>query len=121
MTSQASTVQLRPSRRRSPFVAASFSLLGVVSLFVLVGLLQSLGTSACDVYCGAPGGLFGSLILIPITIALWITGAIATVFALIVSRARSWLAWLAVLLSLVVPAAAVMVVANAGGLANSVL
>ncbi|MEO6532744.1 MAG: hypothetical protein ABIO06_04110 [Pseudolysinimonas sp.] len=84
-------------------------------------LLQSLGTSACDVYCGPPSGLFGSLILIPITVALWLTGAIATCFALIVSRARSWLAWVAVGLSLVVPAAVVMVAVTVGGVADSVL
>ena len=95
-------------------VSASFVLIAICAFSVLYALLGELGKSSCDIYCGPPGILVGSLILVPITFVLWLAGLVLAAVAVLVSRAQSWLAWSALGLSLVIPLALVISVANIG-------
>lgn len=74
-----------------------------VAFFQLIGI----GGRSCDVYCG-PGTLLLPLGLSWFTVLAWLAGVVLSIIGLARSRARAWLAWLALALSLFIPTALVV-------------
>lgn len=102
------------SRPKIPVISASIVACAIVSFAVLYALLRALGSSSCDIYCGPTQIWVGALILIPVTFVLWLAGVILAVIGLGLSRVRSWLAWSAIGLSMVIPIAVLIGAASVG-------
>jgi hypothetical protein len=102
------------SHTKIPRISAAIVVTAIVASAVLYGLLRALGSSSCDIYCGPAGVWVGTLILVPVTFVLWLAGLILSAFSVGVSRARSWLAWSALGVSLIVPVVVVIIAANFG-------
>jgi hypothetical protein len=95
-------------------ISAAIVATAIVAFAGLCALLGALGSSSCDIYCGPAGVWVGTLILVPVTLALWLAGLILAAVSVGVSRSRSWLAWSALGLSLVIPVTVAIGAANIG-------
>jgi hypothetical protein len=67
-----------------------------------------IGETECDVYCGPQWAWLLILVLGPLTLMLWIAGWIIAIIAAAMTRGRSWLPWVVIAVSFVLPAAYVL-------------
>ena len=95
-------------------VAASLAVSAVAAGVALYAMIGALADSSCDIYCGPLGVYFGVLILGPIACLLWLAGLVVAVVPVLLSRGRSWIAWIAIGISLAVPVVIAIQVASLG-------